>query len=122
MKKDILKTIGKCILFGVMWFVVLGIIAMIVSSIKGYIVKDILFIEGIVFLMIGLFASIGGNPVGLSLQTIGQDITLINANLEAKRIESEKTASISKNTVSNSVGNASFIIAGILSIAVNFII
>lgn len=124
MNKDTIKALIKCIGWGILWTVVLVVIALILSQAKGYLLKDVLFIEGIIFVMLGIFASIGGNSMGLSLQSMGQNNAQFsaNANLEVSKMESEKNRRISKTTITSSVSTVSFIFAGIASIIINYII
>lgn len=124
MNKDTVKALIKCIGWGILWAVFLVIVALIISKTKGYFLKDVLFIEGIIFVILGIFASIGGNPMGLSLQSMGQNNTQFSAssNLEVSKMESEKTKGISKITIVSSVSTVSFIFAGIASIIINYII
>ena len=124
MNKDTVKALTKCIVWGILWTVILVVIALILSKIKGYLLKDVLFIEGIIFVMLGIFASIGGNPMGLSLQSMGQNNAQFtsSANLEVSKMESEKTRGISKTTITSSLSTVSFIFAGIASIIINYII
>ena len=89
MNKNLLKSLEKCILWGVIWSIILFIIANILVNLKGFLLKDVLFIEGIIFIMLGIFSCIGGNPMGLSLQSLGQNNAQYNtnANLEVSKME-----------------------------------
>ena len=123
MNKTLLKALEKCILWGVIWAIILFIIANILVNLKGFLLKDVLFIEGIIFIMLGLFACIGGNPMGLSMQGLGQNNAqyIANANLEVSKMEKDKTNNI-KTTISAGLSTVSLIIGGLLVIAINFII
>lgn len=123
MNKTLLKSLGKCILWGIIWTIVLFIIGNILVNLKGFLLKDVLFIEGIIFIMLGVFACIGGNPMGLSLQSLGQNNTQYNtnANLEVSKMENTNKSNF-KNTISISINTVSLILAGIACIITNYII
>ena len=123
MEKSILKTIGKCVIFGIIWGIVLFGVALIITNFKDYELRDVLFVEGIIFVVGGVLSSIGGNPMGLSMQGLGQNNAqyIANANLEVSKMEKDKTNNI-KTTISAGLSTVSLIIGGLLVIAINFII
>ena len=123
MEKSILKTIGKCVIFGIIWGRVLFGVALIITNFKDYELRDVLFVEGIIFVVGGVLSSIGGNPMGLSMQGLGQNNAqyIANANLEVSKMEKDKTNNI-KTTISAGLSTVSLIIGGLLVIAINFII
>ena len=123
MEKSILKTIGKCVIFGISWGIVLFGVALIITNFKDYELRDVLFVEGIIFVVGGVLSSIGGNPMGLSMQGLGQNNAqyIANANLEVSKMEKDKTNNI-KTTISAGLSTVSLIIGGLLVIAINFII
>ena len=114
MEKSILKTIGKCVIFGIIWGIVLFGVALIITNFKDY---ELIFVVG------GVLSSIGGNPMGLSMQGLGQNNAqyIANANLEVSKMEKDKTNNI-KTTISAGLSTVSLIIGGLLVIAINFII
>ena len=57
MDKSILKPIWKCAIFGIVWAILLFGIALIITNFKDYTLKDVLFIEGIVLIMVSFFIS-----------------------------------------------------------------
>lgn len=124
MDENIKKSLIKCITWGIIWAVILFVVAAILVETKNYLLKDVLFIEGIIFVMIGVFDSIGGNPMGLTLQSMGQSNAQYTstASLEAAKTEEEKTKTRLKTTISSSVNSISLIIAGIVTILINFLI
>ena len=123
MEKSILKAIGKCVIFGIIWGIVLFGVALIITNFKDYELRDVLFVEGIIFVVGGVLSSIGGNPMGLSMQGLGQNNAqyIANANLEVSKMEKDKTNNI-KTTISAGLSTVSLIIGGLLVIAINFII
>lgn len=123
MDKDILKNIKKCVVLGVIWAILLFVIAFLITTLKDYNLKDVLFIEGITFVTFGILSCIGGNPMGLSMQGLGQNNAqyIANSNLEVTKSEKDNTKNI-KNTLSIGLNTFSLAIAGILLIIINFII
>ena len=123
MEKSILKTIGKCVIFGIIWGIVVFGVALIITNFKDYELRDVLFVEGIIFVVGGVLSSIGGNPMGLSMQGLGQNNAqyIANANLEVSKMEKDKTNNI-KTTISAGLSTVSLIIGGLWVIAINFII
>lgn len=123
MDKSVLKTIGKCAVFGIIWAVLLVGIALIITNFKGYELKDMLFIEGIIFVIGGVLSSLEGNSMGLSMQGLGQTNAqyITNANLQVTKMEKDKTKNI-KTTISVGLNTVSLVIGGILVIVISFII
>ena len=123
MEKSILKTIGKCVIFGIIWGIVLFGVALIITNFKDYELRDVLFVEGIIFVVGGVLSSIGGNPMGLSMQGLGQNNAqyIANANLQVTKMEKDK-AKIIKTTVAVGLSTVSLVIGGVLIIVINFII
>ena len=111
------------VLFGIIWGIVLFGVALIITNFKDYELRDVLFVEGIIFVVGGVLSSIGGNPMGLSMQGLGQNNAqyIANANLEVSKMEKDKTNNI-KTTISAGLSTVSLIIGGLLVIAINFII
>lgn len=110
-------------IFGIIWGIVLFGVALIITNFKDYELRDVLFVEGIIFVIGGVLSSIGGNPMGLSMQGLGQNNAqyIANANLEVSKMEKDKTNNI-KTTISAGLSTVSLIIGGLLVIAINFII
>lgn len=123
MDKSILKNIIKCAIFGVIWAILLFGVALVIINFKDYELKDVLFIEGIIFVMAGVFSFLGGNSLGLSLQGLGQTNAqyIANANVEVAKMEKDKTKNL-KATISVGLSTVSLVIGGILAIIINFII
>ena len=123
MDKDILKNIRKCTILGFIWAILLFVIAFLITTLKDYNLKDVLFIEGIAFVAFGILSCIGGNPLGLSIQDLGQNNAqyIANSNLEVTKLEKANTKNI-KNTLSIGLSTISLVLAGVLVIIINFII
>lgn len=122
MRKNKLTLFCFCIIGGVIWSIILVLLGLFLSKFVETTLKDILFMEGVLVIIIGLFSSIGGNPMGLSLQALGQSNAQYvgNANLEISRMEKEK--SIVKDSIKIGVSTISLILGGIGCIVINYII
>ena len=123
MDKDTLKNIRKCTILGIIWTILLVAIAFLITTLKDYNLKDILFVEGIAFVAFGILSCIGGNPMGLSMQGLGQNNAqyITNSNLEVTKLEKANAKNI-KNTLSIGLSTISLVLAGVLVIIINFII
>lgn len=124
MDKSQIKSLIKCVVWGIFWSIILVIIGFVIENFTSYTLKDILFIEGIVVVLLGALSSIGGNPMGLSLQALGQNNAqyAANANLEVTRMEKEKRHNNFKSNLRSSLNTVSLIIGGVICIIINFII
>lgn len=124
MGKSEIKSLIKCAAWGIMWSVILVIIALVIVNKTSYNMKDVLFIEGGIVIILGVLSSISGNSTGLSLQALGQNNAqyVSNANLEISRMEKEKNINSIKNEFKSSVNMVSLIIGGAVCIIINFII
>ena len=124
MSKSLFKSIGMFILLSILWSAFLFLIAFILVNIKDYILKDVLLIESIIFVVFGGFASISGNPKGLSIKAMGQSNAQYsgNANLEITRMESEKTKNYIEITVKNGMIRISLLFSGIVCMIVSFLV
>ena len=116
------KQLLKCVFAGVIWFLVAIGTSFLTIRFTGYSFKDILFVGGILLIIIGALSSIGGNPMGLSLQSLGQVNSqyISNANLEVTK--KEKSSYDFKTTLSFGVSMVALIIGGVLSIFLSLII
>lgn len=108
---------------GNVWFSELFGVALIIRNFKGYELRDVLFVECIIFVIGGVLSSLGGNSMGLSMQGLGQTNAqyIANANLEVTKMEKDKTKNI-KTTISVGLSIISLIIGGVLIIVISFII
>lgn len=120
MNKQLVSSLLKTLLFGVVWSVIGFIVAIVFVKTKHYILKDVLFIEGIILIAISILSSIGGNPTGLSLQSFGNPSLSSFANLEVTKHEKEKNPM--KQTLSFGFSTISLAFGGLLLIFINFVI
>lgn len=123
MDKSVLKTIGKCIIFGIVWAILLFVVAIVITNNKGYNFKDVLFIEGILLVVVACLSTVGGNPMGLSMNGIGQVNAqyIANANLEITKMEKDKTKNI-KSSISFVLSTVSLITGAVLIVILSLII
>jgi hypothetical protein len=119
-----LKSLAKCIVFGVLWSIILIIIGVIIANFTSYNLKDVLFIEGIIVVILGALSSISGNPMGLSLQALGQNNAqyVAKANLEVTDMEKQKHHENFKTNIRSSINTVSLVIGGVICIITNYII
>lgn len=112
----------KSLIWGLGWLVVASLIGFVITKVMTFkSFQDILFIEGIVLIFIGVFASISGDPIGLSMQGLGQNNAqyIANANLEVSKMEKQKVNI--KTNIAFALSTFSLVIGGILSIILTFI-
>lgn len=123
MDKYQISSLIKCVVWGIIWSIILVLIGLGIVHFTTYNLKDVLFIEGIILVILGVSSFLGGNPMGLSLQGLCQaDAQYIaNANLEVTRMEKEKTSTIKKNFKA-SINTISLVMGGVICIIINFII
>jgi len=124
MDKSQIKSLIKCVVWGIFWSIILIVIGLIITNFTSYNLKDILFIEGVITVILGSLSSINGNPMGLSLQALGSINAqyVANANLEVTKMEREKRHNNFKSNLQSSINMISLIIGGVICIIINFII
>ncbi|WP_346917214.1 hypothetical protein [Clostridium sp.] len=124
MDKSQIKSLIKCVVWGIIWSIILVLIGLCIVKFTTHNLKDVLFIEGIILVIWGGMAFVGGNPMGISLQGMGQINAqyIANANLEVTKMEKEKTATPIKNSFKASINIVSLVIGGLICIIINFII
>ncbi|MDI9216542.1 hypothetical protein [Clostridium tertium] len=123
MKDNRINLVIKSLLWGIAWLGVAALIGFIITKVTPYKnFENILFIEGIILVFVGIFASISGDPMGLSMQGLGQNSAQYSAsaNLEVTKMEREK--SNRKLDVALAVSTFSLILGGLFSAGVTFII
>ena len=123
MKDERISLLIKSIIWGTVWLGLAALIALIITKVTSY--KDfenVLFIEGLILIFVGIFASISGDPMGLSLQGLGHSNAqyIANANLEVSKMSREKVSG--KIDIGFALSTLSLVIGGILSAAITFII
>ncbi|WP_066894515.1 hypothetical protein [Clostridium nigeriense] len=123
MKDERVLTLTKSLVWGLIWLIIASIVGFILTKfMTSRSFQDILFIEGLVLIFAGIFASISGDPRGVSMQGLGQNNAqyINNANLEVARMEKEKVHI--KTDIKFALSTFSLVIGGILSVALTFII
>lgn len=123
MSKHILKLFLKQMFWIIVQVIILLAIGIGLSEIKGYSIKDVIFVEGIIVIILALFTSMHGNPMGLSIQSIGQNNAQINSNnnIKIKEIEEKKTKNKVRSTLNFSLNTICFIISGIICIGISML-
>jgi predicted membrane protein len=124
MDKVQIKSLIKCVIWGGIWPIILVLIGLLIVNFTTYNLKDVLFIEGIILVILGGLSLVGGNPLGLSLQAMGQNSAqyVANANLEVTKMEKEKNTNRIKSNLRTSINMVSLIIGGVICIVINFIL
>lgn len=121
MEEGSIKNVIKCVFFGVIWSILIVIISVIITEFKEYIFNDVIFVQGMILIVVGLLSSMGGNPMGLSIEGIGSQSAqyITNANLEVTKYEKERLNI--KTTITIGLSGASLVVGGLLSIIISFI-
>lgn len=125
MNKVKLKVLIKYIILIFVLTIALILIGLIISKLKGFNLKDVLFIEGMIITIIGTFSMISGDSMGLSMQSLGQNNSQYssNANLEVtKRLRENKTNNKITPVIKKDFNSICVIISGLICIAINFFI
>lgn len=119
-----LKHILSSAIFIAIEMALLFVVAIILSKISGYVIKDIFFIEGIVSVIIGVLSSMAGNSKGLSIQSMGRNNASItgNNNLRITEMENKNFKDYFKSALSFKTNAVSLIICGIIWLILSFII
>ncbi|WP_024615427.1 hypothetical protein [Clostridium sp. Ade.TY] len=119
-----IKSFVMCVIWGIVWGAILYGCAILIVQNSNEKLADVLFIEGVISIMFGLFSCVGGNSIGLSIQGLGQNNAqyIGSSNLSISKMEKEKFKNNVKITVSTSLSMVSFIVAGIICIGINFIV
>ncbi|MCF0149231.1 MAG: hypothetical protein HUJ77_12645 [Clostridium sp.] len=122
MKDERISLVLKSIIWGTGWLALAALIGFIITKVTEYkSFENVLFIEGLILIFVGIFASISGDPMGLSLQGLGQNNAqyLASANLEVSKMEKQK--SNMKINISFALSTFSLLIGGILAAIVTFV-
>ena len=125
MYKSRIRSFGKCVMYAAILIAVLILTALVITKIAMCPLNDALFMEGILFIMLGVFSSIGGNPIGLSFQVMEQNNAQYLAKVDKENFELEKKNEESpkiETTISISTTMISLVIAGVVCILINCII
>ncbi|HEX9026678.1 MAG TPA: hypothetical protein VF839_09500 [Clostridium sp.] len=124
MNKRDFKSLIKNISFGILESFILVLIGLAIVSFNNYNLKDVLFVEGIVLIILAVFCVIGGDSTGLSLQGMGQNNAqyLANANLEILKLENEKTKRNLRPMLNIGLNAVSMTIGGVICIIIDLII
>ena len=124
MRSYALKVLSKIFFLGlIMAFIFIGI-AILISNKKDYLLRDVLFIQGMGIIFLGILASISENPLGFSLFGTGRINTQIisTTNSEVAQMKGSKFSNPTKITFNHTIATASFIVSGIICVIVNYTI
>lgn len=123
MDKHCLKILGKVLLISILFVAVLFGLGVLIKNNKGYELRDVIFVEGLIALIIGALSSIGGRPMGLAMNSLGQSNAQYQstANIEITKKENEKFG-FRKVSIDLSLSNFSLLISGVILVILNYII
>lgn len=124
MNKKNLKNLSKILVISLTSLIIALSLGQFISSFQGCHFRDIIFVEGIAILMMGLFSSIGGNPMSLSLQDFGQinPQWLANISLETNEIDRKRIVDSCKVTLNVDIINISLMLGGTIILIISFIL
>lgn len=124
MEKNNLKKLFKCIYFGVLWGIVVTLLGIITTSIRGYDISEVLFIEGIVVIGIGLFSFVGGDSMGLSLNGLGSQSAQYSANVSLDTTDKDRENSSNFRKINFELGRSgiAILVGGIIPVVISFLI
>lgn len=124
MRKNNSKSLKKFISIFIANSVSLFVIGGIISNLNGFQLKDVLFVEGILVLMIGIFSSIGGNTQSLSLQEFGQvnPQCFVNIVLESNSIQKERVISTSNIEINMDLVSTSITLGAIIALIISYLL
>lgn len=119
-----IKSVVLCIIFGIIWGTILYELGVFIVQNSNEKLSDILFIEGIICILFGIFSHVGGNSIGIYMQGLEENNAhyIGNLNLSISKIEKSKFKSNIRSIVSLSLSMVSFIVAGTICFGINFIL
>ena len=123
MKDERISLLIKSIIWGVIWLGVASLVGLLITKFTNYkSFENVLFIEGLIMIFIGIATSISGDPMGISLQGLGQNNAqyINNANLEISKMEKQRVTV--KRNIAFALSTFSLLIGGILSAGITFLI
>lgn len=123
MNKRSLKVLGKALLISILFVAILFGLGVLIKNNKGYELRDVIFVEGIIALIIGALSSIGGRSMGLAMNALGQSNAQYQstASIEITKREDEKFG-FRKVSIDLSLSNFSLLISGFILVILNYII
>lgn len=124
MNTNIFKTICKCISWSIFILSLILLSAYIITCYKNYLFENVLFVESIIIIMFGFFASISGNSSGLYFQTAEQNSSQFKAleTLKITEIEKEKTKGLDNLNIISSISTVSLVFSGLLGVIASYLI
>lgn len=95
-------------------------VAFLIANSYSYNIEDVMFIEGMILLIVGVFTGMGGDSKGLSFQSIGQISSqyTTNANLEVTKMERSSLGKLKQN-IEDIKSSSTIIISSIIIIIIS---
>ncbi|AQM58951.1 hypothetical protein [Clostridium baratii] len=122
MKKENAKSIVKCILIGGVWSILAIIAAIIIKNLKSYSLADIIFCEGILFILIGALSCIGGSSRGLFFKENNTSNVQFTASDLKGNTKYERDNELIRKVLPLSIIKLSLIIGGIINCIISMFI
>lgn len=124
MRKNNSKSLKKFISIFITNLVSVLLIGGLISNLKGFQLKDVLFVEGILVLMMGVFSSIGVNTEGLSLREFVQinPQCVTNIVLESNSLEKERVVSASNIQINMDLVSTAITLGAIVSLIISYLL
>ncbi len=123
--KKILKNMLFIMLFSLVFLGIGYLLAIFISHQFYYKMQDIMFYEGLIFILFGVLFSMKSNPSGVNLQGLGMTNPqyFSNQNLDVTRLERETTDCykdfLKSSMVEFAFSNITIIVSGILIIVLS---
>lgn len=123
MDKWKIRLLINCAVRGIVWAIIPFAIGLVIINFTSYDFKDVLFIESLILIVVGVASLNSGKPMGLSLQGLGQNNAqyIANANLQISRMENEKRKYNLKSGLKSDLNIISLIIGSVICIIIVFI-
>ncbi len=108
MKDERISLVVKSIIWGLVWLVLALLIGFLITKTTNYKnFENVLFIEGLILIFIGIFSSISGDPMGVSMHYI--------------EVRNKKQKPNVKTDIAFALSTFSLLIGGALSVIITFI-
>ncbi|MDV4150610.1 hypothetical protein R0131_07150 [Clostridium sp. AL.422] len=124
MVKNNSKSLKKFISIFLTALVFIFLIGGVISNLNGFQLKDVIFIEGIVVLMIGIFSSIGGSQKSLDIKefVIVNPQCFANITLGPNGIIKERTTNNSNLQINIDLVSTSIIVGAIIALISSYLL
>lgn len=114
----------KNLTYGLIWFVLSLLLALLLKNKVNLLMSDILFIEGILLLTITILSSVSGDPIGLGIQSyqLKHPNDVHERNYNILPCEKGNLNIVLKKSILFSTTTIPLLTGGILTVAMNYLI